>query len=124
MKKWLVPVLAVAGLLWGCSSTTQHVDARVGKSFVFSTGVGSEFTIMLTANPSTGYDWSRDYDPSMLNLAGVGFEPATGAALGSGGTMTLRFKALKSGETKMTLRYSRGPEAQVAEEKVFSVSID
>jgi len=124
MKKWLVPFLVVAGLLGGCSSVTQQVDARVGKNFVFSTGVGREFTVTLTANPSTGYDWHRDYDPSMLNLAGIAFEPAAGAALGSGGTMTMRFKALKAGETMMTLRYSRGLEVQAADQKVFTVSID
>ncbi len=124
MKKWLIPILAVAGLFGACSSGSQHVDARVGKNFVFSTSVGSEFTVELSANPSTGYDWCRDFDPSMLTLAGIAFDPGPGATLGSGGTLSLRFKALKPGDTKMTLFYVRGSETQAADQKILTVSID
>lgn len=126
MKKWLIPIMAVTTLLGACSSKPQLLDARAGKHFVFNISAGREFIVKLDSNPSTGFDWRQDYDASMLTLAGTRFDPtrAAGEASGSGGLLTLRFKALRAGETKMTLIYSRGWEHQAAEQKEFTVSID
>ena len=126
MKKCLIPIVAITALLGACSSKPQMVDARAGRHFVFNTSVGRELVVRLDSNPSTGYDWRQDYDASMLSLAGTKFEPshAPGQASGRGGMLTLRFKALRAGETKMTLIYSRGWEYESAEQKMLTVSID
>jgi len=43
--------------------------------------------------------------------------------LGSGGTQHYQFKALKVGETEITVTYKRSWETGYAEQKVFTVDI-
>ncbi len=87
-----------------------------------------EFVILiaLESNPTTGYSWEADYDETVLELVQNSYEPgefAKQGAVGAGGTEFFRFKALKSGEIKITMSYKRPWEQDILDQKVFTVDI-
>lgn len=85
-----------------------HIDARTGE----------EFTIYLSSNPTTGYQWQLDgaLDESLLKLVGSTYRAQeTGkAVVGAGGTEIWTFRALKPGQTTIKLKYIRPWEKDVA----------
>jgi predicted secreted protein len=65
---------------------------------------GQELVIQLPGNPSTGYTWeAKDL-------------------VGSGGTLTLTFRVLKTGPAALTLVYHRSWETSVAPQQTFSIT--
>ncbi len=126
MKKLLVLVALVAMVipfsLGGCSGEVQtNADTEV-----INADVNEEFVIALDSNPTTGCSWQESYDQSFLTLVEKKYEqsPGTEGQVGSGGTEYFRFKALKTGETKITLGYSRPWESTFpAEMKEFTIKI-
>ena len=87
--------------------------------------VGGQITIELEGNPSTGYTWDgKDVDASILKQEGeVEFKSSNPGLIGSGGIMTLTFKAQKAGTTTLNLIYHRPWETDVKPESAFSVTI-
>jgi inhibitor of cysteine peptidase len=89
--------------------------------------VGQQFVIALGSNPgSTGYSWQASYDENMIKLVKKSYEEeAQEGLVGAGGIEYFRFKALKVGETEITLVYKQPWEGGgVGETKVFTVNID
>jgi predicted secreted protein len=73
--------------------------------------VGEVFTIPLTSNPSTGYDWTVKHDPAMIEYLGYDCEPGRmPPAPGDQSYCTYKFKALATGETTITLIYEHSKE--------------
>jgi predicted secreted protein len=104
----------------------QVIDASIGQNFIFNTSVGREFVVALVANPSTGYDWRKDYDEAVVKLVSQEFkadEKATGV-VGAGGTQRYRFKALKTGTTTLTFSYERSWEQKTVDETMIAVEIE
>jgi inhibitor of cysteine peptidase len=128
MKRVLVLVVVAVltlGLVAGCGGIKTYND----EGQTIDIGVGKEFIIALGSNPSTGYSWQASYDETMLEL--VGGEPSYQAeetdepVVGAGGIESFQFRALKAGETQITLTYARPWEGgEVGETKVFTVNID
>ncbi len=93
-------------------------------------GVNQEFIIAIGANPTTGYDWEVSLDETILELVEKTYKPAEEAeeykVVGAGGVDYFRFKALKAGETEITMVYKRRWEEPTAQDetKVFTVNID
>lgn len=127
MKK-LLPLMGLilaACLVAGCSSTVQ---AYTDPEETVGVGAGSEFAILiaLESNPTTGYSWEASYDETRLELVEETYELgeyAEQGLVGAGGTELFRFKALKSGEAKITMDYKRSWETEVLEQKVFTVEV-
>ena len=124
MKRFLVLVAAsilVISLIAGCGGVKTYVDPEK----TISASVNQEFIIALDSNPTTGYGWEESYDNSVLNLVDDRYEPDKKAAglVGAGGTQYFRFKALKAGQTEITLVYKRSWETEILEQKVFNVEI-
>lgn len=72
--------------------------------------VGNNIAINLEANPSTGYRWTIvENDEEILPLVSRDFKQneAAESMVGVGGTLTLTFKAIKGGQTKLRLEYSK-----------------
>jgi inhibitor of cysteine peptidase len=127
MKKILplVGLILTACLVAGCSSTVQAytdpeetVDISADKEFVI--------LIALESNPTTGYSWEASYDETVLELVEETYELgeyAEKGLVGAGGTELFRFKALKSGEAKITMDYKRSWETEVLEQKIFNVEV-
>ena len=100
--------------------------------------VGEKFAIQLSYNPDAGYLWYEEYDSSKLELLQstcvlclVGEEEFFAR---SGYTFVYtsddrisaqfsEFKALKAGETKITMSYQTSATAEAVEAQIFTVII-
>jgi len=116
-------VIVAAGMLAGCAT---EVKTYTDPGQAISIGVNQEFVIALDSNPTTGYSWQESHDAAILELVGTTYEPGKEAEqglVGAGGVEYFRFKALKTGETEVTMLYKRPWEAEVLDQKVFTVNI-
>ena len=127
MKRFLALVLILSSVLVVCLMTgcTTEIKAHVNTEETIGTNVNEEFVIALDANPTTGYNWEASRDDSMLDLVERKYSPDEKAPglVGSGGTQYFRFKALKAGDTEMTVTYKRPWETDGIQHKVFKVNI-
>ena len=88
-------------------------------------GVNQEFIIALGSNPTTGYGWQESHDQTMLELLEKSYkEQAEEGVVGAGGIEYFRFKALKSGQTEITMTYQRPWEEEILEQKIFTVYVN
>jgi inhibitor of cysteine peptidase len=87
--------------------------------------VGDTLSVQLPGNPSTGYSWEpANADLKILTLVGEPeFIAQNPGETGSGGTVTLRFKATGAGQEPLKLVYHRSWEKDVAPLKTFEVSV-
>jgi predicted secreted protein len=84
--------------------------------------VGEVFTIPLTANPSTGFDWTVKHDAAMVEYLGHDCSPGRmPPAPGDQSHCGYKFKALTRGETKITLLYEQGKERGFAVSTVLEI---
>ncbi len=124
MKKFLIVVAVVAIFLAaGCAG---GVKTYTDSGQTINIGVNQEFVIALDSNPTTGYIWQASYDEDMLELVKSEYklgEEAEQGVVGAGGIELFRFKAVKTGETEITLVYKRPWEEESIDQKVFAVNI-
>ena len=126
MKKLLILVavaMVATCLIAGCVSVKTYTDS--GQAI--DIGVDQEFVIALGANPTTGYDWEVSLDETILELVEKTYklpEEAEHEVVGAGGVDYFRFKALKAGETEITLVYKRSWEKEDIAQKLFTVNIE
>ncbi|MBL7977428.1 MAG: protease inhibitor I42 family protein [Bacteroidetes Order II. Incertae sedis bacterium] len=124
----LVPVLL--GVFMGCMSKktpTQPEDAGVvvacGKTFTGK--AGDLFSLSLNANPSTGYAWYPTEESKAIAVQvndGVFKSSNTDPmVVGAGGTQTLPFKVVKSGE--VVVEYRRSWEKEVSPAETCRVTV-
>jgi len=103
--------------------TVTELTARDSGSAV-TLRVGDALRVALEGNPTTGYTWGLAPGAGTL-LQQEGdpeFEPYT-RATGSGGTFTLRFKAIRQGKERLKLIYHRTFEPNVPPLKTFEVRL-
>lgn len=83
-----------------------------------------ELVIQLDGNPSTGYAWeTKDADATMFEQVGdAKFTSSNPNLAGSGGTTTLTFRVLKTGNATLTLVYHRPWETGVEPLYTFSIT--
>ena len=104
------------------------VDSDNGRTI--SVAPGTEISLTLTANATTGYSWAllRTPDPTILAFSG----PAQGVYLvpspapglvGAGGNTNWILRAIGTGTTTLRLGYQRPWESGVAPVSSFSVTI-
>ncbi len=122
----LAIILAVFILATACSpqAASLALNAENNGSQV-EVKAGGQIVITLDGNPSTGYSWeAKDLDASMFELAGDPvFTSSNPDLVGSGGTITLTFKALKAGTSTLALVYHRPWETGVEPINTFSVTV-
>lgn len=118
----MVSILAV-GTVAGCAG---KVETYTESGTKININVNHEFIIALKSNPTTGFSWQESHDGAILELVESNYEQdkASSGMVGVGGTEYYTFKALKKGETEITMVY-RQPWAGGAEgeTKVFTVNI-
>lgn len=122
MKKTILLALIIAVVLMvltGCLIQTGNSDGKTAILMSGSGGVesipsklnatqGSTFEFKLEANPTTGHTWQVNIeDEEIVVLTSNEYICNDPEADGTGGTTTLKFKALKKGETTITLGYAR-----------------
>ncbi|HOW59059.1 MAG TPA: protease inhibitor I42 family protein [Candidatus Omnitrophota bacterium] len=109
---------------WGKDAKLSEYKDPSKEILVFS---GSEFTIVLDANPSTGYGWqlSETIDKTLLKVVEIKHRRDKGEKVGAGGKDLWTFQALREGEGKIPFDYVRPWEKGVAPAKkeIFTVRI-
>jgi inhibitor of cysteine peptidase len=117
---FILLIVIVTCLVSGCIGQVETYD---DPGQTIDIGVGQQFVIALGSNPTTGYSWQESYDETMLKLVKWNYEEEEGL-VGDGGVEYFRFKALKAGETEITLVYEQPWEGGgIGETKVFTVNI-
>lgn len=91
----------VAAAVTGATPAETSSDA--------ATSVGSQFTVRLESNPTTGYEWqvARIADETVVRLVDSRYVPPASNLLGAGGEQVFTFEGLKEGRTAITLEYAR-----------------
>lgn len=127
MRKMLVPglVLLAAVLLAGCPR--GQVRLPQGDEQILQARAGENISIELTANPTTGYQWRRveTTQDDLVRFVSRDFTSSAPGRMGSGGTETWRFTALKPGRAYIDFEYLRPWEGGVppAQRKTVVVEI-
>ncbi len=85
---------------------------------------GSTVDVELEGNPTTGYTWEVASDGNgVMQQQGDAEFKADSSALGSGGIMTLHFKAAKAGTADLKLIYHRTFEPNVPPLQTFEATV-
>ena len=68
---------------------------------------GKTFTLVLEANPTTGYEWNlaETLDPARVELLDATYRSCRPVTTGSGGRSIWKFRAVDPGETTIQLGY-------------------
>lgn len=121
----LVPIAVVLILATACSSSKQVILTASDKGSQVEVKVGEQIAILLDGNPSTGYTWeAKDLDTTMFEQVGDPvFSSSNPGLVGSGGTLTLTFNALKAGTATLTLVYHRSWETGIDPIDTFAVMV-
>lgn len=88
---------------------------------------GKPFDIVLPSNSSTGYRWKlvEDLDANLIELVGQDYLAQQPVLAGSGGVDVWTFRAVNTGETKITLGYyPPNSNAQPDETVIFSIRVE
>ena len=130
MKKLLILVTVAVVTICMTAGCVGEIKTYTDSGQTIDIGVNQQFVIALGSNPTTGYVWQVSYDGTMLELVGgkSTYEPGKEAKqgkVGAGGTEFFRFKALKMGETEISLVYKRPWEEPTPQNitKVFTINI-
>ncbi len=123
--KWLILILLLSSLALGCAPPQPPAPQQLPTPEIpeqVEVAVGEVFTIPLTSNPSTGYDWTVKHNAAMIEYLGHDSKPFTvPPAPGDQVYRTYKFKALKVGETKITLIYEQSKERGFAVSEVAEI---
>lgn len=122
----LVIALAIisASIVLSCAAPEAAVYSDP-TSAIFTT-VNSEFTIAIPANATTGYQWTAEYNTSMLSLVSSEYKPSKQAKnqVGAGGIQYFKFKALKAGTAMISFTYKRTGDPIIADQTAFNIVIE
>ncbi|MEN9934043.1 MAG: hypothetical protein RLZZ387_622 [Chloroflexota bacterium] len=122
----LLCVLAGCFVLLACgaepSRTVQVSEQEPGRTVELRRG--DQLVIVLDGNPTTGYVWEQvGGDASVIVPAGEPTFVPDSSALGSGGTVTMRFSPAGIGVTQLRLAYHRTFEPNDPPLKTFDVTV-
>ena len=86
---------------------------------------GKVITLVLDANPTTGFNWRLVgiSDKNILEFVKKEFFPAQSKLVGAGGKEKWSFKTLKSGKAVIVLEYIREWEKNVPAAKIEEFSV-
>ena len=124
-KFFMVALTAVLLLATACSSPKSVTLTSTNNGGKVEVQVSGQIIIKLDGNPSTGYTWeAKDLDATLFKQVGDPvFSSSNPGLVGSGGTLTLTFNALKAGTSPLTLIYHRPWEAGVDPINTFAVTV-
>jgi inhibitor of cysteine peptidase len=117
-------LLAVLVLVAGCGTSKEvKLDANDNGRQV-ELKKGQTLVLALESNPTTGYTWEtvEPEEPVLAQKGEVEFKSESDL-LGAGGVQTLRFEAVRAGQTDLKLVYHRPWEESVEPLETFSVQV-
>jgi inhibitor of cysteine peptidase len=121
--KGIFSALGVMAILGGTLMATDESKEKAifavsqGSETRISVKTSQDFCLKIESNPSTGYGWELDQplDETMLELVGRDVEqPRASTMAGAPQFEIWAFRALKTGETTIFLKYVRPWEKYVA----------
>lgn len=128
MKKLLILVLGtiliVSIIAPGCAT---KAEAYTDPGKVVNVSPNQEFTIALGSNVTTGYSWQPVFDSNFLSLVKDDYrngDNADGKIVGAPGVEYFTFKALKTGNIKVTFTYKRPWEPATPQDQQQSFTIN
>ncbi|NOZ23344.1 MAG: protease inhibitor I42 family protein [Planctomycetes bacterium] len=87
-------------------------------------GLGDAIEVVLKCNPTTGYAWTiASIDKAILKPVDKEEYKPDSRAIGAGGKMTMRFRAVGKGETTLKLIYHRPWEKNKPAARTFEVKV-
>ena len=115
----------LVGLFFSCSAGDGAAPVYSDPGQAISANAGSEIVLSLSENSgSTGYSWRAQVDSVYLSQVSDDFKAPSDPIPGKAGTRFIKFKALKAGQTKITMLLERPWEKdKPAETKVFNLTI-
>jgi predicted secreted protein len=132
-RRLLLALVCLSGVLFVSCTAALGPPIYDDPTKPIEVGVDEEFIIAIDYEPTTEYFWKEQYDTSAFELlestcllctAGElettpypAFRPSGGAANFS------RFKALRRGESEITMVFKRPLEDAFIEQKVFTVIV-
>jgi inhibitor of cysteine peptidase len=121
----LVTLTLVLIFITACSSSKQVNLTAADKDSQVDVRAGDQIIITLDSNPSTGYTWEvKDLNTTILEQVGDPvFSSSNPGLVGSVGSLTITFKALKAGTATLTLVYHRPWETGIDPIDTFAVTI-
>ena len=121
MKHLLLLLLALALLAAGCRSLQE-----TGTDTPLQVKTGDEFTIVVHANPSTGYRWrlAEPLDETIVHFLAHEYRADKPVQPGSGGWDVWTFEALGPGETTITLNnFPPDSDTTPCETTTFTITV-
>lgn len=85
------------------------------------------YTIELDSNPTTGYTWIYEVDNENIveNVKDEYIQnDVSDDTVGAGGKQHFEFIGVNEGEVKLTFKYKRSWEDEVADQKVYNLNVD
>jgi len=120
---YLILTLFMIGVVSGCSHKSA-ISTYTEPSQVIQVNAGQEFTIALSSNPTTGYDWEYTSVYTVVQSLGKTYQADSPVLMGSGGTDTFSFKANSKGTATLVFVYKRSWETTTADQKTFTVKVN
>jgi inhibitor of cysteine peptidase len=108
--RFIAALAVLASIFFSAVAASAEECARPG-CWMDVMGEG-QFTISLNSNPTTGYQWTVDYDQSHLTLVDGSFQPPDVSIPGAGGKSLYTFAASNPGASRLQFRYSRPWESR------------
>jgi inhibitor of cysteine peptidase len=86
------------------------------------------FTITLFSQPSTGHEWTPSYDKEAIEFVAEKYIPKNKSkdgklVVGAGGDQKFIFRALREGETTITMTYRREWEGEDAKKREYRIFV-
>lgn len=124
--KLMIMALCFIPLLFfsGCSGgkTFEVNEQQNGTSLEVKQG--DIIVVKLQGNPTTGYQWAiLPNNDGITELQGEPAYKSGGTALGAGGEYAFKIKAVKTGETTISMQYYRSFEQGIPPIQTFSISV-
>jgi len=105
------------------ASTITVTDQDNGKDIDLASD--QTLIVKLASNPSTGYKWTVEGDPSPLKLQKQSYrKSAKSSAMGAPGMEVFQFSAGSSGIANLKLNYHRSWEYNVPPVKTFAARVN
>jgi predicted secreted protein len=118
-----IMVFLIAGVVSGCSNK-EVSSTYTEPSQIIKVGVGQEFTIALSSNPTTGFDWDCTSVYEWIQPLGKTYKADNTGLIGSGGTDSFTFKTHGKGTATLIFTYKRSWETTSADQKTFTVKVN
>lgn len=125
MKKTILFVALITILLLTAIACQSNIKQFSSPAEEIDIKNGEQFSVVLESNPTTGYQWSAQYDKEIIKLIDDKYEPLNKnqQIVGAPGKQMFVFKALKKGKTELKFEYARTWEKDSIDSKAFRVTI-